>query len=99
MRGNVDRGGWAELLPLTAVVEAGPHQLDVLHILDDLDVVIARDGAGPLRPHRGAGRRSVTELLDELDHLRRQPPGVLPGLGPRSLGAHRDRVGSHLPRS
>jgi hypothetical protein len=39
VRGNVDRGGWAESLPVTAVVEAGPHQLYVLHILDDLDLV------------------------------------------------------------
>jgi hypothetical protein len=39
VRGNVDRGAWAESLPLTAVVEAGPHQLYVLHILDDLDLV------------------------------------------------------------
>ena len=38
VRGNVDRGAWAESLPLTAVVEAGPHRLYVLHILDDLDV-------------------------------------------------------------
>lgn len=36
VRGNVDRGAWAESLPLTAVVDAGPHQLYVLHILDDL---------------------------------------------------------------
>jgi putative phosphoesterase len=39
VRGNVDRGAWAESLPLTAVVEAGPHQLYVLHILEDLDLV------------------------------------------------------------
>jgi hypothetical protein len=39
VRGNVDRGAWAESLPATAVVEAGPHQLYVLHILEDLDLV------------------------------------------------------------
>jgi putative phosphoesterase len=39
VRGNVDRGTWAESLPLTAVVEVGAHQLYVLHILDDLDLV------------------------------------------------------------
>ena len=44
VRGNVDRGAWAESLPRTAVVEAGPHQLYVLHILDDLD--LAPEAAG-----------------------------------------------------
>lgn len=44
VRGNVDRGAWAESLPVTAVVEAGPHQLYVLHILDDLD--LAPEAAG-----------------------------------------------------
>jgi hypothetical protein len=39
VRGNVDRGAWAESLPLTEVVEAGPHRLYVLHILEDLDLV------------------------------------------------------------
>lgn len=39
VRGNVDREAWAESLPLTAVVEAGGHQLYVLHILEDLDLV------------------------------------------------------------
>jgi hypothetical protein len=43
VRGNVDRGAWAESLPLTAVVEVGPHQLYVLHILEDLDLA---PGAG-----------------------------------------------------
>ena len=39
VRGNVDRGAWAESLPLTAVVETGAHQLYVLHILENLDLV------------------------------------------------------------
>ena len=39
VRGNVDRGAWVESLPLAAVVEAGTHQLYVLHILDDLDLL------------------------------------------------------------
>jgi putative phosphoesterase len=38
VRGNVDRGAWAESLPATAVVEAGGHRLYVLHVLDDLDL-------------------------------------------------------------
>ncbi len=38
VRGNVDRGTWASPLPLREVVEAGPHLLYVLHVLDDLDL-------------------------------------------------------------
>lgn len=38
VRGNVDRGAWAEALPETAVVEAGGHRLYVLHVLDELDL-------------------------------------------------------------
>ena len=38
VRGNVDRGGWAQALPLSAIVEAGGRSLYVLHILDALDL-------------------------------------------------------------
>src|SRR5689334_5317371 len=37
VRGNVDRGPWAEALPHTAVVEIGALRLYVLHRLQDLD--------------------------------------------------------------
>jgi hypothetical protein len=57
VRGNVDRGAWAESLPTTTVVEAGAHQLYVLHILDDLDLAPEAEGFAAVisghshRPH------------------------------------------------
>jgi putative phosphoesterase len=38
VRGNVDRGDWALRLPLTAVAEAGPALLYVLHDVNGLDL-------------------------------------------------------------
>lgn len=38
VRGNVDTSPWAEVLPLTEVVEVGGLQIYVLHNLADLDV-------------------------------------------------------------
>ena len=38
VRGNVDRDEWAEALPLTAVAEAGPVNIYVLHNLNQLDL-------------------------------------------------------------
>jgi hypothetical protein len=38
VRGNVDKGGWAARLPMTALVEVGGHLLYVLHIIDALDL-------------------------------------------------------------
>jgi putative phosphoesterase len=38
VRGNVDRGAWAERLPATAQVELGGSWFHVLHVLDDLDL-------------------------------------------------------------
>jgi uncharacterized protein len=37
VRGNIDHGDWASKLPLTAVAEAGPAQIYVLHDLHELD--------------------------------------------------------------
>jgi len=67
VRGNVDRGAWAESLPTTAVVEAGPHQLYVLHILENLDLVPEAAGFAAVisghshRPHAET-RRGVLYL-------------------------------------
>jgi putative phosphoesterase len=36
VRGNIDRGAWASKLPLTAVAEAGPATIYVLHDIHDL---------------------------------------------------------------
>ncbi len=38
VRGNVDKGAWAQALPLTAVAEAGPVLLYVLHDVRELDL-------------------------------------------------------------
>jgi uncharacterized protein len=38
VRGNVDRGDWAERLPMTELVEAGSHRFYVLHNIADLDL-------------------------------------------------------------
>jgi len=44
VRGNVDRGAWAEALPLTEVVEVGSALLYVLHDLATLDLDPAAAG-------------------------------------------------------
>lgn len=44
VRGNVDRGAWAQELPGTEVVEAGGHLVYVLHILEELDLDPAAAG-------------------------------------------------------
>jgi uncharacterized protein len=38
VRGNVDREEWAQALPLTAVAEAGPVKMYVLHDVNELDL-------------------------------------------------------------
>jgi len=38
VRGNVDEGRWAEALPMTQVIEAGPATIYMLHILQELDI-------------------------------------------------------------
>lgn len=44
VRGNVDTALWAESLPVTEVVEAGPAKIYMLHILQDLDLNPAASG-------------------------------------------------------
>ncbi len=38
VRGNVDRGAWADALPITETVEIEGKLLYMIHILDDLDI-------------------------------------------------------------
>ncbi len=38
VRGNIDKAAWTSRLPMTAVVEAGPAVIYVLHNIDDLDL-------------------------------------------------------------
>jgi putative phosphoesterase len=44
VRGNVDRGAWAAALPETAVAEAGPTRIYMLHNLAQLDLDLAAAG-------------------------------------------------------
>jgi hypothetical protein len=44
VRGNIDTGAWASELPLTAVVEAGPATIYVLHDVHELDLDPAAAG-------------------------------------------------------
>jgi putative phosphoesterase len=62
VRGNIDRGGWATALPLTATVKAGSVAVYVLHDLQQLDldpaaagfqVVVSGHSHKPSRTERG----------------------------------------------
>jgi uncharacterized protein len=44
VRGNVDHGAWAEKLPATTVVEAGPAKIYMLHDVNELDLEPAAAG-------------------------------------------------------
>ena len=44
VRGNIDRGGWAEQLPASAVAEAGGTLIYVLHDIHELDLDPATAG-------------------------------------------------------
>ena len=44
VRGNVDRGEWAQKLPMTEVVEVGGVFFYMLHILEDLDLDLVAAG-------------------------------------------------------
>jgi putative phosphoesterase len=46
VRGNVDKGGWAARLPVTAVVEAASTRIYVLHDIQQLDIDPAAAGFG-----------------------------------------------------
>ncbi|HMD09233.1 MAG TPA: metallophosphoesterase family protein [Candidatus Acidoferrum sp.] len=44
VRGNVDTAEWAQVLPFTEVIQAGPVMIYILHILQDLDIDPAAKG-------------------------------------------------------
>ena len=44
VRGNIDKGDWASALPLTAVADAGPATIYVLHDVQQLDLDPAAAG-------------------------------------------------------
>ena len=63
VRGNVDNGPWASALPLTAVVEAGPAHIYVLHDIHEIDldpaaagfhIVVSGHSHQPGRTERGS---------------------------------------------
>lgn len=85
VRGNVDRGPWAEALPETEVVEAGSVHLYVLHDLGALDLDPA--AAGFAAVVSGHSHRPASELRD----------GVL-YLNPGSAGPRRFRLPITLAR-
>lgn len=62
VRGNIDRGAWASKLPLTAVVEAAPATIYVIHDVHELDldpaaagfqIVVSGHSHKPVREERG----------------------------------------------
>src|SRR5437763_1534472 len=44
VKGNIDKDAWASILPHTAVAEAGPARIYILHNLQDLDLDPAAAG-------------------------------------------------------
>jgi hypothetical protein len=44
VKGNIDKGAWASELPATAMVEAGPATIFVLHDIQELDLDAAAAG-------------------------------------------------------
>jgi putative phosphoesterase len=75
VRGNVDRGGWAERLPRDAVVEVQGLRIYVLHDLAELDLDPA--AAGFRAVVSGHSHRAVREMRGGVLYLN---PG---GAGPR----------------
>lgn len=67
VRGNVDRGGWADALPETEVVEAGSASLYVLHDLAALDLdPVAAGFAAVVSGHT---HRPTSELRGDVLYL------------------------------
>jgi putative phosphoesterase len=79
VRGNNDRGGWAQSLPLTQVVDLGGPRLYMLHDLSELDV-------DPV----GKGYAAVVSGHSHKPHAERRD-GVL-YLNPGSAGPRRFRL-------
>ncbi|MGE5224247.1 MAG: metallophosphoesterase family protein [Omnitrophica WOR_2 bacterium] len=44
VRGNVDRGGWADQLPLSAMIEISRARLYIIHNLDELTLNVKKEG-------------------------------------------------------
>jgi hypothetical protein len=85
VRGNIDKGEWASRLPLTAVVEAGPARIYVLHDMQQLELDPA-----------AAGFRMVVSGHSH-KALREERGGVL-YVNPGSAGPRRFRLPVTLAR-
>jgi putative phosphoesterase len=101
VRGNVDRGPWAEALPRTRVVETAHHLLYVLHDLAELDLDPAVAGFA-----QAAGCAAVISGHSHRPSLtwRRGVLYLNPGsIGPRRFGLPvslaRLTLGEGLPRA
>jgi putative phosphoesterase len=67
VRGNNDRGPWAEALPLTATVALGTALVYMVHDLADLDLALARAGMRALVT--GHSHRPLVGERDGVLHL------------------------------
>lgn len=85
VRGNIDKGAWAEALPATAVAEMGPARIYVLHDVNELDLDPAAAGFGAV----------VSGHSHKPEHSERS--GVL-YINPGSAGARRFKLPITLAR-
>jgi len=79
VRGNIDKGAWASALPVTAVAQAGPVAIYVLHDVHELDLDPA------------AARFQVVVSGHSHQPARREQSGVL-FLNPGSAGPRRFKL-------
>lgn len=78
VRGNADRGEWANGLPLSEVVEAGGLRIYLIHIIGDMDIDPA--AAGIAAVVYGHTHRQAARVKDSVLYLN---PG---SAGPRRFG-------------
>jgi putative phosphoesterase len=67
VRGNVDTSAWADVLPLSEVVEVGSLQIFVLHNRSDLDLDPKKDGFAVVIS--GHTHRPHVEIRDDVLYL------------------------------
>jgi hypothetical protein len=79
VRGNIDKGAWASALPVTAVAQAGPVAIYVLHDVHELDLDPA------------AARFQIVVSGHSHQPARKQQAGVL-FLNPGSAGPRRFKL-------
>jgi predicted phosphodiesterase len=67
VRGNNDRVEWARSLPLTDVIEVGPHRIYLLHDIAELDIDPA--AAGMAAVIAGHSHKPEAQLRDSVLYL------------------------------